>query len=73
MPFNMKDLTGFLHKTKVIYSKFLLSLGFILFAIYSYCTAENFTLKAAACLAVGIAYLIYGIYSYNQERKKEPR
>ena len=73
MPFNMKDRTGFLYKTKVIYSKFLLALGFILFGVYSYCAADSFTIKAGCCLAVGIAYLIYGIYTYKQERKRGPR
>ena len=73
MPFNMKDRTGLYHKTKLIYSKFLLALGFILFAVYSYSLADSFTIKVWCCLAVGVSYLIYGIYTYKQERKKGAR
>lgn len=65
MPFNMKDRT--------VYFKFLLALGFILLGVYSYSLKDSFTLKTGCCLAVGMGYLIYGIYTYKQERKKRPR
>jgi hypothetical protein len=63
--FNMKDRT--------VYSKFLLALGFILLGLYSYYIAESFTIKVWACLAVGIGYVIYGIYTYKQQRKRGAR
>ncbi|MBS0031358.1 hypothetical protein ACTJJ0_30160 [Chitinophaga sp. 22321] len=64
----MSEKSTFTRSLVSIYSKFILSAGFIAFAVYNYVQhAGNITFKAVACILVGIGYLVYGIYSARRK------
>ena len=51
-----------------IYIKFILAAGFLFVGSYNYWQSSTISLKAGCFMAVGIGYLIYGIYAYQKQR-----